>query len=201
MTDVDPALVGLHREIDRGFRFWNAECFGGRLTPVVFAFFPQPSNGGDARLGHYLCGSWTVGKESAAEIVFYADLCLKAGPEQVFQTLVHEMVHHWQELEGKPGKKVHNKEWHAKATAAGLQTEGPKGFTSPGEGFRRALSRFAPRTDEIPFRSPRGHGPKAKGKMRRWSCPLECNGSIRSGKANVFLTCGICEEPLEPDDQ
>lgn len=199
MPDIEPSLIGLHREIDRGFRFWDRTYFGGRLPRVVFAFFPQPSNGSAGRLGHYLPESWTTGKERSAEIVFYADLCLTRGPEQVFQTLVHEMVHHWQHHEGKPGKKIHNREWHAKATAVGLLTKGPKGETEPGPDFKDALRRFGPRVEEIPFRLQGGVSDK-KGKMRRWSCSLACNGSIRSGKKAIYLTCGVCGESLEPDE-
>lgn len=200
-ADIDPSLIGLHRELERGFEFWNRACFQGRLPPVVFAFFPQPSNGSAGRLGHYLPASWEVAKkERAAEIVFYADLCLAAGAEEVFLTLVHEMVHHWQQLEGKPGKKVHNAEWHQKAAEVGLVTSGPKGLTTAGAEFTQALRRFSPRVETIPFRLLSSGRRRQKGKMRRWSCPLECNGSIRSGKETVFLICGVCNEPLKPDE-
>lgn len=197
-------LVALHEELVRGFEFWNRLCFEGRLTPIVFAFYPQPSRT-SGKLGTYRPGAWRGGRiakgESVPEIILYADLCLQLGPRQVFRTLVHEMVHHWQALFGEPGRKVHNEQWHAMAQACGLQTVGPKGYTEEAEGFKAAYAGFAPRVDAIPFREVGAHGAeRQKGKMRKWACTLACNGSVRSGKREIYLTCGVCGETLKPQD-
>jgi predicted SprT family Zn-dependent metalloprotease len=41
--------------------------------------------------------------------------------EEVLSTLVHEMVHHWQQHEGTPSKsKPHNREWGSKMRSVGM---------------------------------------------------------------------------------
>jgi hypothetical protein len=200
MSPETTGLGALHAELVRAFVWWNERRFHGQLPPVVFAFFPQPSNGGQGRLGHYLGASWNVQEEGekrrAAEIILYADLCLQAGPRQVVQTLVHEMVHHWQACFGHPGKG-HNREWHAAAALCGLKTEGPKGYTRPGPEFLLDFEAFGFRGESIPFRSLTARQ-RQKGKLRKWLCPSECNGSVRAGKSQVYLQCGVCGEMLTP---
>lgn len=51
-------------------------------------------------------------------------------PEEVMQTLVHEMVHLWQYHFGKPGRRgYHNKEWANKMESIGLM---PSSTGQPG---------------------------------------------------------------------
>lgn len=190
------ALLALHSEVQRSIQWWNHKRFGDKLPPVMVGFYPQTPRG--RRLGHYLPGCWIKGKLKSAEIVLYADLCLAAGPKEVLLTVAHELVHHWQEINGKPGRPPrHNREWHEKAQSIGLVTEGMKGYTTPGPVFEEDAKAFGFKLDAIVFRSVPTKD-RQKGKMRKWTCPSECNGSIRSGKSEVYLTCGICEEPLEP---
>jgi hypothetical protein len=192
------ALLALHTEVQRAVEWWNKRRFGN-LPPVMIGFYPQTPRG--QRLGHYLPECWIKGKHKSAEIVLYADLCLAAGPKEVLLTVVHELVHHWQRMKGgKLGKKVgHNKEWHRKAGEVGLVTKGPKGFTEAGPLFEKDAKAFHFKIDKIVFRSvPRRA--RQVGKMKKWVCAGECNGSVRSGKAEIYLICGVCGDVLEPDE-
>lgn len=106
------------------------------------------------------------------------------------------MVHHWQQLHGKPGKK-HNREWHARAQELGLVTSGPKGDTTAGPEFDKDAKAFGFKMKHIIFRHVAARA-RQEGKMKKWTCPGECNGSVRSGKAEVYLQCMVCGEQLEP---
>jgi hypothetical protein len=191
---MNNAALALHSEVQRAFEWWNKKRFGGKLKPCVIVFYPNTPRG--QRLGHYLAESWIKGKHKMPELVLYADLCLELGPKEILLTVVHEMIHHWQALFGKPAKRSHNREWHEKAQALGLKTKGPKGATEPGELFLADMKAFKFK-GKILFRNV-ARGSKGTGKMRKWTCPGECNGSVRSGKAEVYLVCGVCGENLEP---
>lgn len=194
---TSPSLGPLLEELQRAYSFFNGRFFDGKLPPCLMAFFPQPPNG--SRLGHYSPARWdsqaldddgVVRGEPTAEIIFYADLCLRAGMEQVLQTLLHEMVHHWQYTFGAPGKNNHhNKEWHAKCAEAGLETEGPKGYTKSTPSFQATLRQFAPRDVLVPYRDQAG-AKGAKGKMRKYTCA--CGYAIRVAKQDVSIRCNIC---------
>lgn len=188
-TSADPTLATLHAEIARAFHYFNERFWNGRLPVVVFSFFPQPPNG--SRLGHFWAKTWKDGDgDRRHEIILYADLCLAAGIEQVMQTLLHEMVHLWQHEHGLPGKNNHhNREWHTEAARVGLVTEGRKGYTSGGEGFKAALADLAPSADAVPFRAPPA---RAKGKMALWVCKCPRPFKIRLGRSDLDALCKRC---------
>ncbi len=104
------------------------------------------------------------------------------------------MVHLWQHEHGLPGKNNHhNREWHAEAARVGLVTEGRKGHTTPGEGFKAALADLAPSADAVPFRSPPA---RAKGKMILWVCKCHRPFKIRVSRSDFSATCDRCGEPF-----
>lgn len=193
---TDPSLLPLHQELQRAFDFFNKRHFEGKLTPCIFSFFPQPPNGNT--LGHYQPATWDIRELSESlkaiiypEIIFYADLCLERGVNQCLQTLLHEMVHHWQHLFGKPGT-IHNAEWHAKARSCGLATKGNKGYTTPTPDFKAQLAAFNARVEGIPFR--RAKLRKA-GKMKKWVC--SCGYGVRIGRQEFNAKCLDCGEKFE----
>lgn len=198
MTQQNP-LLALHTEVQRSIEWWNTKRFGGKLPPVMVGFYPQTPRG--RRLGHYLPECWVKGAHKSAEIVLYADLCLASGPKEVLLTVAHELVHHWQHIHGKPGRPPrHTREWHEKAQAIGLVTEGPKGYTTPGPVFEADAKEFGFKLDAIVFRSVPLRA-RQKGKMRKWTCSQDCNGSIRSGKSEIYVRCNVCLEDLRPADE
>ena len=187
---ADPTLIGLHTEIMRAFNWFNARHWNNELPTPIVSFFPQPPNGN--RLGHFWANTWREHdrEERRDEVIFYADKCLQQGINQVLQTLLHEMVHLWQKTKGKPGKdNHHNRAWHAEAKRVGLQTEGPKGFTTATDEFNARLREFAPRVEACPWRSP---PTRQKGKMILWMC--SCGIKIRAGRRDIDIRCNLCEE-------
>jgi hypothetical protein len=185
-----PGLGPLHSELTRAFAFFNARYWSGRLPVPVFAFFRQPPKG--RRLGHFRARTWHAPDGSLRdEIVIYADLALSRGMQAILETLLHEMVHVWQEHFGHRGA-VHNAQWHAEAARVGLLTDGPQGFTSSGPGFVAAVAELRPRVDGIPFRA--RETAHRKGKLVRWSCA--CGFGVRVAVWHFDATCNVCRQPF-----
>ena len=201
-VEADPALAALAGEINRAFAHFNKMHWQGRLPEPQIAWFPQPPNG--SRLGHYMAGAWVSGDERRDEIIFYADLCFSAGPDQILRTLAHEMAHLWQEHfgaeekgpKGKPGKNNHhNQAWHAEMARIGLKSEGPKGHTETTPEFDRQVKEFAFRVDAVPFRAPKT---RTKGKSKKWTCG--CGFAVRVAKAEFNAQCLECGEHFEMEE-
>ena len=179
-------LDALHAEVARAFGFFTDRFWGGRLPTPIFAFFRQPPNG--RRLGHFLSRSWRAPDGTLRdELILYADLALEQGMQAVLETLLHEAVHVWQAHCGKPSG--HNAQWHEEAARVGLVTVGPRGFTSAGDGFLRAVEALAPRVDQIPFRV-RDGGARRPGKLAKWICA--CGFGVRVAVADFDATCNRC---------
>lgn len=194
-------LVELHEELSRAFDFFNRELWAGKLPPVVLNFHPQPPNG--ALLGHYKPQSWRdpSSGELKDEIVFYADLCLMAGMEEVLETELHEMAHHWQQHLGKPSPHGHhNREWHQECARIGLATSpgDPKGFSKLTATSRALIERLKPRVESVPFRQLAAAGGRGPTKLRKWSCP--CGVNVRVGRAEFHAHCDLCDGAFRPAD-
>ena len=185
----------LRLEIQRAFDFWSDRCWNGELPLPVFNFHPQAPNG--RRLGHYLPKAWKAGDRRGRdqdEIVFYADLCLAMGIEQVLATLVHEMVHLWQQHNGFAGRNNHhNLKFHAEAQRVGFKTTKGDylGHTEPTAKFAEAVAEFAPRLKGIPFRKMYGTKRGPVGKMKKWICGCG-DYAVRVAVAKFNATCNLC---------
>jgi hypothetical protein len=94
------------------YDFFNAELFGGVLPAVLITLRREP----DAH-GYFLpnpAGSW--------ELALNPDGFSGRSDREILSTLVHEMVHVWQEACGNPSRgDYHNQQWAAKMCAIGLQ--------------------------------------------------------------------------------
>ncbi len=186
----DLSLGALHSELTRAFAFFNRRFWAGKLPVPVFAFFCQPPKG--QRLGHFCARRWHAPDGTLRdEIVIYADLALCLGMQAILETLLHEMVHVWQEHFGRRGA-VHNAQWHTEAARVGLLTQGPHGFTTAGPAFLAAVAEFRPRVEEIPFRV--RETACHQGKLARWSCG--CGFGVRVAVRHFDATCNVCRQPF-----
>jgi hypothetical protein len=95
-------LVAQHAE-------YNAARFGGALGVVPIAISRRMRS----RLGYYRLASKTL----PAMIMISRGHLRRHGWEEVFQTLLHEMVHQWQAENGKPVD--HGPQFRAKAQSVG----------------------------------------------------------------------------------
>lgn len=99
------------------YEYFNNELFDNTL-PSVFINFSRESK---KSYGYFCSNRWTSGKAKYHEInlnpyFFQRDI------KETYATLVHEMVHLWQQDFGKkpPRKCYHNKEWGQKMKEVGL---------------------------------------------------------------------------------
>ena len=107
----------LYDALDLAYRHFNKSLFHGKLPPVLFT--TQRQHG---VMGYFAPERWagTAG-DTCHEIAINPSYVGRAALLEVFQTLVHEMVHCWQYVHGKPSRRgYHNKEWAKKMIAIGL---------------------------------------------------------------------------------
>ncbi len=111
---------------------------------------------------------------------------------EILGTLLHELLHGWQQAHGTPSKKNHhNRELREKAAQLGLLI-GPTGLTGYATGgpFKALLWQFgveAPATESpIPERRPRGQS-----KLKKWTC--KCPVNVRCA-VEMQAQCLVCGE-------
>jgi len=98
-------------ELTRTHAALNARHFGGRLRALPIRLSGRMKT----RLGHYTAAS-PAGE--AAEIVISREHIRRHGWDEAVHTLLHEMVHQWQDETGRPID--HGAEFRAKAREVGV---------------------------------------------------------------------------------
>jgi hypothetical protein len=106
-----PADVHFVRELTRAHRELNATKFRGELCDIPI----RVSGRMKSRLGHYTLRGQT---RYRAEIVISRRHIRRHGWEEAIQTLLHEMVHQWQDETGRPVD--HGPEFRAKSVSVGI---------------------------------------------------------------------------------
>ena len=97
-----------------------------------------------------------------------------SGQRQVWEvlgTLLHELLHAWQEQHGTPGKRNHhNAEFQAKARELGLVIDrrGVTGYSASSP-FKDLLRKFGVSVPDVETSAPEAR-PRGDSKMKKWSC-------------------------------
>jgi len=99
------------RELTRAHRELNALKFGGELEAIPI----RVSGRMKSRLGHYTLRGQA---RHPAEIVISRRHIRRHGWDEAIQTLLHEMVHQWQDETGRAVD--HGPEFRAKSVAVGI---------------------------------------------------------------------------------
>jgi SprT-like family protein len=107
---TNPADVPLIRELARLHATYNAERFGGSLRTVPIRISRRMKS----RLGHYCPAS----EGCEPEIVISRRHIRRDGWDEALHTLLHEMVHQWQDEQGLVVD--HGSSFRAKAKAVGI---------------------------------------------------------------------------------
>ncbi|PXF32081.1 hypothetical protein WH50_06380 [Pokkaliibacter plantistimulans] len=117
----------LYDELYHAYSIFNRRLFDGALPDCILTLQRKKGTAG------YFSGSQfqsTDGYKQLDEIAINPAYFLRGGVTEVMQTLVHEMVHQWQQHHGKPGRgRYHNKEWSQKMKSIGLM---PSSTGEPG---------------------------------------------------------------------
>jgi hypothetical protein len=189
------------------FVYFNTELFAGELPPCLLNFSRKARTN-----GFFAPERWE--NAAAGEVRHEISLNptqLKTRPLiDVAATLVHEMVHLWQQENGKPSRTgYHNQEWAAKMEAVGLMpsTDGtPQGkrvgqsvthYIVGGAPFEVAFRRM-PEAIRLPWTcvpedDSDGKKRTASRNKVKYACPCENNVW---GKPGLSITCDECEEPF-----
>jgi hypothetical protein len=118
-----PADAHFVRELTRAHRELNTAKFSGELSDIPI----RVSRRMKSRLGHYTLR----GQEKyRAEIVISRRHIRRHGWDDAIQTLLHEMVHQWQD---ETGQKVdHGSEFRRKARQVGITPRASRRVARPG---------------------------------------------------------------------
>ncbi len=208
------------------FDHFNAKLFGGSLPNVLLNFSRKARSYGffapnrwerPHRLDRGLPGKGLGAPlASAHEISLNPDQLYVRDARAVASTLVHEMVHLWQEAHGKPSRRAyHNRQWGEKMKSIGLHpsdTAAPGGkevgqrmshYIVEGAAFDTAFGEM-PAELALPWRSGLPHDVETKPKKVdpskvKHTCP-ECGLNVW-GKRGIRVVCQRCEVELEAEPE
>ena len=102
---------------------FNAEHFGGDLKTVPV----RVSRRMRSRLGHYSAATDQKGEGAGAEIAISRRHLRRHGWTEALETLLHEMVHQWQDENGLPID--HGSRFRAKAREVGIEASAKRAMT------------------------------------------------------------------------
>jgi predicted SprT family Zn-dependent metalloprotease len=125
--------VQAYAELQQAFEHFNQSLFDGQLPQCLITFQREKSTYGyfSARRFVHREGV-TLTDEIALNPAYFAVVPMV----EIFQTLVHEMVHSWQHHFGAPGRRrYHNAQWASKMEEVGLvpSSTGKAGGAKTGE--------------------------------------------------------------------
>jgi len=147
-------------------------------------------------LGHYRPGRNGFGLRD--EIAIHEDHLCASPHWRVLGTLLHELLHCWQEHFGKkrPGsssRNYHNREFRDKAANLGLIID-QRGRTqyAPGETpFLNLLSKYGIEVSDMPAPMERqGLSSRRVSKLKLYMCP--CGVKVRIGRSRFHAKCLDC---------
>lgn len=188
------------------FDHFNETLFDNRLPPVMITLHRKRN----AR-GYFWADQWRREDDDDLQMPEIALNPEHMGrtPAEVLSTLVHEMVHHQQQVEGTPPKSpYHNKEWASMMDAVGLQptTTGTEDGARTGRNCTHLIEaggRFAVSCEKLLERNDFDISwftvPKVTEKKKDLSkvkhiCP-DCGDKVW-GKQGIYVVCGTCDERM-----
>jgi predicted SprT family Zn-dependent metalloprotease len=210
--------VRTYASLDAAYKHFNRHLFGGLLGPCMITL--QRHKGA---FGYFVAARMAElddGEDQAVDEIALNPAAFEGrSPKDILSTLVHEMVHLWQQHYGKPTRnRYHNAEWAAKMKAVGLvpsHTGRPGGretgqkmshYIEEGGPYARAYARLE--SPRVLYRDVHDAGESATRRKKaasktKYTCPgCEANAWAKPG---MNLVCGDCSEAmiaqdLEPDD-
>lgn len=112
--------IAQYSSFDQAYDWFNSHLFEGKLPVCMITLQRKKQAKGYFWAKQF--GSRIDKDENIDEIALNPDSFVNRSDAEILSTLVHEMVHLWQEHFGKPGKgNYHNREWAAKMKEIGLQ--------------------------------------------------------------------------------
>ena len=192
-------------ELQDAYDFFNDRLFDGRLPQCLMTLQREKQSYGYFSQERWESREAAITDEIALNPVYFEF----ANPEDALSTLVHEMVHLWQQHFGKPGRgRYHNKQWAAKMKDLGLypSATGQVGGSETGdqmshyvivEGpFATSCATLLAADFTLSWRDPFAEETGGtKSNRQKYTCP-EC-GLNAWAKPNVALLCGECQQAMK----
>lgn len=156
------------------------------LPSVVIVVGPVSKAGKLSKWGHYAGLRWEADGEARAEVLISAEGLVR-GARLVFETLLHESVHAWQDANDEEGTsrqgRYHNRTFTKRATEFGLVCEKDAriGCTTPDVSDATA-SLYAAAIERI-------------GVALRMTRKLELAGAASTSRNGLVLVCG-CDRKI-----
>ena len=200
--DDAPTKVQAH-ELQTAYEFYNKNLFGGELPDCLISYTRNPKTA-----GHYCHERWqdtSTEERKADEICLNVEILKRVGVERVLSTLVHEMVHCWQQHFGKaPRAGYHNRQWANRMDEVGLSPSGPGGKRTgqkmsheieEGGPFDRTTNLLIEAGFTLTWASPPKLNLKKPSSKLKYICP-GCETNVW-GKPNLSITCQSCDQDFE----
>jgi hypothetical protein len=177
------------REMIAGLQAWAARFiveFKLDIAEIALCIDRLPTT----RYGHFRRGHNGFGLRG--EIAINARYL--SGQRQVWEvlgTLLHELLHAWQEEHGTPGKRNHhNAEFQAKAWELGLNVDrrGVTGYAA-NSSFKELLRQCGVSVPDHEVVAPKER-PRGDSKMKKWSCGCTTARVAVADFRAVCLKCG-----------
>ena len=187
--------------LQEAYDHFNGTLFDGKLVDVFITYQRHAHSRGHFAPDRF-SGRTAVGGRH--ELALNPDHFVGRSDEEITSTLVHEMVHVWQQQHGKPASRgYHNKQWAVKMKEVGLQPSNTGGaggketgqqmshYVIPGGCFAGAFAELAAMGWRLNLESAHRAGPdggrKSKTKFTCFGC-----GQNAWGKPDLAVTCTPC---------
>ncbi len=148
------------------------------------------------RLGHFRHGHNGFGLQ--AEITLNRRHLDRREPWELLGTLLHELLHAWQERHGRPGKNnYHNKQFREQARTLGLVID-TRGHTQyePDSPFFKLLAEHGVETPAIP---PMEYVVRGSSKLKKWRCQCQPPINVRVAVAHFHARCLWCQQLFQQE--
>ncbi len=193
--------------MQKAFDHFNATLFGGKLPSCLITL--QRKRGA---YGYFSPRRFTYASNpdrATDEIALNPSHFGERAADEVLSTLVHEMVHLWQQHFGTPGRgRYHNAEWAAKMREIGLiptDTGEPGGkdtgdrvthLIEAGASFARACEVLT--KERLSLRWYDQHRSAGATKKANTRAKFTCSGCGLNAwaKPDATLVCGACNEAM-----
>ncbi len=114
---TDSPTLSMDSALHRAFDHFNEQLFDNELPPCLITLRSSRRQRGYHHAERFISRDGTITHELGVHPGYFTLNPL----EVALSTLVHEMVHHWQECFGRPSRSNHhNREWVGKMEAIGL---------------------------------------------------------------------------------
>lgn len=200
------------------FDHFNDELFGSSLPEVILNFSRHAR-----ALGFFAPQRWEsqsagarrapAAAQVAHEISLNPSFLKKLPLRDVASTLVHEMVHLWQQEHGEPSRAgYHNREWAQKMEDVGLMpsSTGASGgkrtgqrmshYIIPGGPFDVAFDAL-PEHARFPWLCDDLETKKKRAKKNKLKYTCEGCGTNVWGKPDLVIACRPCGRDFEPEER